>query len=183
MDYRHNARLQLALFTTNPVMYARFAILAGQIESETHFPRLADVPVKQRDDTVGLNVQRLLRNFVLPFAVIAITGTEAEIKHAAQVFRLTRKRVPTMLVMCSAGFCHMNTAFDVPCSAVGHPPDSHDIVGSVLLGREGDFPGYNPERFGEATYLPSELWQKPQLELVAEYVRRTTIAAPRRFTF
>ena len=178
---RHD-RVQLALFTTNGGMFALLQALAGQIENATHLPRLADVPHVQSEDMVAANTQRMLRNFVLPFAIVAVTGTEEEIQHAALVFRAARKHVPTMLIMCPLGYRHLKETFDVPFSAMGNGRESHDIVGSVLLGPEENFPAFEPDRFGEATHLPPEQWQKVNLEYLAEYVRRVAKAAPRRVT-
>ncbi len=175
-----SGRLQLALFTASPEMYPRLFLLDGQIESETHLPRLADVPREQSDAAVRENVRQMLRNYQLPFAIVAVTGTGEQIRHAGLVFLAARKRVPTMLIMCRDGYRHMHQTVDVPFFAHGHPPESYDIAGVVLLDKEEAFPDYDASKFGEPTYLPLENWRKENLGYLAEHVRR--VAKPARGT-
>ena len=181
MDLK-NRRLQLALFTANKVMFERFLVFAGQIDCDTHMARLADVPPQLGGGFVQDNVRRMLHNYQLPFAIIAVTGTAEEIQHAAKVFVETRRKVPTMLAMCPTGFRYMNTTFDVPFSAMDGP-GSHKIVGSLLIGVESEFEGYEPARFGEPTFCgPLETWHKEGLAYLAEYVRRVAKPALRSVT-
>ena len=166
-----SARFQFALVACDRSTYRLLEGLCRHLESKTHMPRLADVPPKLDDASIGTTVSRALRNYVLPFAIVAVAGEESERYYGQKLCFAVRKRVPVMLVMSPDGFQLMKECAD-PCFSMGHPDHSQDVVGSILIGGEESFPGYTTEQFGRPHYVPPELWTKDHLPAVADSVRR-----------
>ena len=157
-------RIQIALISTNPVLHERLGTLAGFIDNETHFPRLRDL-VRGIDELSAANeTARLLNEYKLPYAVVAVTDNQS-----AMIFDEVTQRVSSVLVMCPTGYRQLSEA------ALRRRPKK-DVKFTVLVGKENEFPNYSAERFGEPTYLPLPLWTQDNLVKLADRIRRVAEA-------
>lgn len=165
-------RGQFAVVATHPSTYGLMSSLCMHVEDESILPRLADVPRSIEEATVTETATRALRNFVLPFALVTIVGDKKQVCEAALLFEAIRRRVRTMLIMCPLGYEHMRTIARDDY-ARGWPPESHAIVGSILIGMAEEFDGYRNEQFGIPRHFPLGLWNEDYLPDIAQHIRST----------
>jgi len=145
-------------------------------------PRQPDFPQSVDDSTLWDTVTRmlLLSDGKQPFTVVAVSGNDEEVSGSAKLFKAVRRRTASALVMCPKGYEHMKATTDIPHFVLGHPPESHDIRMTVLVGNINEFKDYDNQMFGRPTCLPLKSWDTDNLRALA--ARLCSVAVPANIT-